>query len=257
MFRTNRSLKKIMTAMAYWAATRSPIAWVAGWIFRKHVYDGYGWIELPKSIDHQTASSILFRVYERPERILIDQWISPNTDCIELGASIGVISRVICARLRSQHRLIQVEASPELSALSSTNVKKMPFSDKVISVNAAVNYGGSDLAEFGAHNHSLSGRVAPSDAAISVPTTNLKIIRDKYRIRNYSLVMDIEGMEYDVIENDREALQGCLVMIAELHQGSAKQRQFSEKAEALGLHEVFRSHNVFVFKRNSTLSAAQ
>ena len=111
-------LGNIVRGFVYWALTAGPIGAAVGTLLRHRAFDRLGPVAVPRGTKPGTIGGIVFGVYEYPERVLIERWLPADLPCIELGCSIGVISRVILAKLRADQALIGVEASKDLLELS-------------------------------------------------------------------------------------------------------------------------------------------
>lgn len=85
-------------------------------------------------------------------------------------------------------------------------------------IHAALAYGDVET-QFSRGETNICGRVAEKsiDASFVVSTVSLeRLVRD-FSIRDYALVCDIEGSEWEMIANETAALGGCTQMIMEVH----------------------------------------
>ena len=59
-------------------------------------------------------SRFFFDIYEKPEKILVAQYVGKDDRVLELGACIGVISCITNRLINNKHDHVVVEANPEL-----------------------------------------------------------------------------------------------------------------------------------------------
>jgi len=234
----------------YWALTAGPVGVVVGRLMRHHAFDRHGPVAVPSGTKPDVIGGIVLGVYEYPERVLIERWLPPGADCIELGCSIGVISRVILHKLQTDHQLIAVEASVDLVGLAEKNVAAAGFSSRFRVIYGAVHYHG-DHVIFEKHKEHIRGRISTQQktGGITVPCTTLSRVIESGSVGMYSLVMDIEGSEFDVITEDTESLVNCQAIIAEVHGDTKSKNDFIENIEELGFKLAEAKHSVFAFVR--------
>jgi FkbM family methyltransferase len=244
-------MKKI-TAFLYWFGTASPIAWVLGNIFRRKTYDSLGSVYLPRNTTPRISSSILFNLYERPERVAVRQWLPPNFDCIEVGASIGIVSREILGKLNPDKKLFALEALPELCSLAIKNVDASGKNENFSITPKAISYHSSSVSFITDCDH-IAGRAAGSSGpqSLSVPGITLSEFVNSKTREGFSLVMDIEGMEFEVLAKDHTIFDRCQCLVVELHGNSPEKERFNQSVIKMGLQLVQSKHNVHVFRRLS------
>lgn len=246
------TLGNMVRGFVYWALTAGPVGVAVGKLLRHHAFDQHGPVAVPSGTKPDVIGGIVFGIYEYPERVLIERWLPPGADCIELGCSIGVISRVILHKLQTDYQLIAVEASADLVNLAEKNVAAAGFSSRFKSMHGAVHYHG-DHVIFEEHEEHIRGKVATQDktSSISVPCTTLSRVIKSNSLGMYSLVMDIEGSEFDVITKDSESLLTCQAIIAEVHGDAQKRAHFVDSVTKCGFKLVEVKHSVFAFVRTA------
>jgi FkbM family methyltransferase len=242
---------KLLRGIIYWLLTAGPVGVLSGWFFRHRCFDRAGPVVLPSDAKANIAGAIIFGVYEYPERKLIQRWLPVDLDCIELGCSIGVISRFILRKLEPERRLFAVEASERLLGLATQNVAAAGLLDRFTSTLGAVHYEGHYVT-FVDHGEHIRGKVARHSSADGIPTrcVTLAGIVKTNSIEDYSLVMDIEGSEFDVIANDSAYLRNCRAVIAEIHGDQAKLDSFVQGLTKNGFVPVEKKHSVMAFIRS-------
>ncbi len=208
----------------------------------------------PFVADH-TRAEMWWGMYESGERRAIETSLLDDTDIVELGASLGVVSSHLARRLGSGRRLVCVEADARLAASIRKNVANNAPRAKLEVVSAAIAYGADEVAlEFGFDT--TMGRVGgeSSAASVRVPAMSLSALLARHAIDSYALVMDIEGAEAEILARDREALIGCRQILAELHETErdgrhVTQEDLAREIEALGFVRAKQDGFVYVFNR--------
>jgi FkbM family methyltransferase len=246
-----RAIGSVIRGFGYWLLTAGPVGITVGTLLRHRAFDRLGPISVPRGTKPDIIGGIAFGIYEYPERVLIERWLPTDADCIELGCSIGVISRIILQKLQTDYQLIAVEASADLVNLAEINIAAAGFSSRFKSVHSAVHYHG-DHVIFEEHEEHIRGRVATQEKAggIAIPCTTLSRVLKNNFLGAYSLVMDIEGSEFDVITKDSESLVNCQAIIAEIHGDTKSKSDFVENIEGMGFKLAEIKHAVFAFVRH-------
>ena len=240
-----------LRGFVYWLLTAGPIGAIAGRVFRNRCFDYLGPVLLPAKAKPEVISAVLFRVYEFQERTLINRWLPRDFDCVEFGSSIGIISRIILNRLQVNRRLFAVEASAELLALAKKNIDAAGFSTRVTTIHGAVHYAG-DHVVFEEHDEHVRGRIAGAGKSkgVTTPCVTLEQVIQQSGLDRYSLVMDIEGSEFDVVAKDLKSLVACQAIIAELHGNEFTNDGFVRQLNQAGFALVDNKHSVFTFIRS-------
>lgn len=152
------------------------------------------------------------------EEIFIDRVysFSSSTDApviVDCGANIG-LATIFFKLLYPRGRILAIEADPKIANVLRKNVASFEFRDVEV-IHAAVWNTDAPVAftiEGGA-----SGHISPStetDASTNVPAWRLKTyLREKIDF----LKMDIEGAEYEVLEDCREELRWVENIFVEYH----------------------------------------
>ncbi len=212
-----------------------------------------------KRIKRKTVSDIYFGIYERAEIDQVIDYIDPDVDVIELGASIGVNSLHIRHCLSKDKKLVVVEADPELVDILLYNIKKNGMERGIEVLNCAIDYSGRDVVNFGVTESNLSGCVlgefnGSSARGVNVKATTLSALVDKYDYAEYTLVSDIEGMEIPIFIEDKKTLKNCKQIFLEIDGISYKNIDYSvddivDMICKCGFKVVDRYYNCVVFSR--------
>lgn len=158
--------------------------------------------------------------YEDVERYFIKKYLPTEAFVIELGASIGVIS---CHILEKKPvRLISFEAVEKWAQVAretlNLNFKDpIPFEVVQLAIGAV---GQSHVIFNSSSKDNLGGQISstPTDISMIVPAISLFDLNRIYNVPHGAwLIMDIEGMEWDIIKNQSDALGKYDGVIVECH----------------------------------------
>jgi len=173
-------------------------------------------------ITNSTKAQIFWLIYESAEIKFIQKYFPTGLDTIELGSSLGVVSSFIRSKMSKENRLICVEAFPDLCDLTILNLKLNGAYENTKVLNSALNYSDKNSHIFfnpGASN--TTGSISTDkikENSIKITKTSLCNVKEVNCIREYILVMDIEGAEIEIILNEEESLKDCKHLFVELHQ---------------------------------------
>lgn len=215
-------------------------------------------VHVPDWTDWTIKRELMRGTYEAPERALFDRCFRPDLPVVELGGSIGVLSSYVASRLNANTRYVIVEANPHVIPVTRQNVREREDELDIHIVNAAVAYG-SERVEFAANLDFLASRIATKaeEHSVSVEAITLGDVLREYDISgDYIAIIDIEGTEYDVFENDMKALQQAAVVIVETHPSIFEENgrelgTLLQRAEAAGLKVEKRIADSFAFVREA------
>lgn len=156
--------------------------------------------------------------YERDEVDLITHFVTGEYDVIELGAGIGVVSGVIESRLPPDRTFVVVEADDAKLPLLRSLRKK---NNLQFHIEHAAYSGDSNDVTLHRARHPTSSSVFQRDDnsnAVDVRGTDLATIRTKYGIDEFTLVADIEGAEFEMLDAELDLLEAaCRLLIVEFH----------------------------------------
>ncbi len=177
---------------------------------------------VPKGVAaDETVSSIFFGFYEGAEIRFIEQYIDRDTDVIELGASLGIVSSHIVRNLNRQSKFVAIEANEKLLPFTADNIRRHATAGvEWTLLNRAYSAREKELQFEVSSDHTANRRSSGGsmDSKV-VPCITLKELIAENRIQKYTLVSDIEGSEIEFLMEEEEALRGCQMMIIELHRG--------------------------------------
>ena len=204
------------------------------------------------NLTKETAHNIVQGWYENVEREFVREYIPSDSSVVELGGGIGYISTYISRQLDSPSTHIVVEANerliPSIENMADINGESFIILNRAYhpSKNPIDLY--CDTGEFVNSNVIGDGTVQES----SIETVTVEELISEYEIAQFSLVADIEGAEYELIDQEIDLLhRHCSTMIIEFHGEQEKIRKYCEQLERAGFELVESSDDVVVFKNRN------
>ena len=214
-------------------------------------------VRLPRGTKLGIRHAIATDAYEAAERELIRQHLRSDLPVIELGGCLGLVSGFISEHLDIEVDHLIVEANPELLDVCRANAtterranktqlihKAVAYTDKVVRFHASAN----------AHSSRLGDDNKPGN--VEVPACKLSDLLPKIDAESgYSLVCDIEGAEFDMFENDADALETCQLALVEVHPDVFESQgrslaAFLDFVRDTGLRQIDHVENVYAFARD-------
>ena len=245
-------------------AARILCSTLPGWIVSKRFgnripYCGHVVDLSAAPVPFATYASIYWGIYESAERRFILKYLKPDLAVIELGASLGAITSVIASRLQPKIELISVEANPSLEKSVMSNLRLNASHLAYTLHSAAIGYQESHV-DFQIADDNLNSSVrtvssnGKSEKSVRVACIRLSDLVESLSVRQYQLVCDIEGMEWEVVRHDAKALESCFQIILESHdsKGNGSAKDLLPKIKKLGFELVDSFGNVAVFRRSRT-----
>lgn len=157
--------------------------------------------------------------YEAKEARYIQSYLPAGAEVLELGASLGIVSSIILGQRPA--RLISYEAVKPLAEIARQVVAhNHPSAPWELVHCALANEGVSEVAFAWSPEHTQGGSVAGQDSATSlrVPAASLANVITRHQLGTASwLVMDIEGMEWEIARHQAAALRQFAGIIVECH----------------------------------------
>jgi len=180
-----------------------------------------------RSVTPAVKSYLYYGIYEKNEIDLVNKYLDPTDDVIELGSSIGVMGSIV-SHIQTTGKYISVEADPALLDANRKNLAINRKTDYVL-LNKAVDYSAETIT-FAKSADNLSGKVDGNGGdTVTVETISLDAICEQYELKNFVLVCDIEGAEISIILNDEKALSKCAKIIIELHDTEYQGKSYTKQ----------------------------
>lgn len=168
----------------------------------------------PDSVTDEIYCSLVRDTYEAEEAELVREYLPSDTDVIELGAGLGYVSCVIDDELSEDRRQLAVEPNPHIvPRLRRTKVlNDAGFTVREEAYGSESNTVRLDLGD------AFWTATTSRDEGIEVSAATLSSLRDDAGLSTFSLVMDIEGGEYEVLTAEMDLLEACCpVIVVEFH----------------------------------------
>lgn len=214
-------------------------------------------VEVPIRVGVGVCNALLRGKYEPDEAAMILKHLPGDLPVIELGGSLGVISRFVRSRLSADTRHLIVEANRDLVDICTANAQRDAAPGATEVINAALYYDGP-VARFGigrdVHTSALDDGSGGANL-VDVPAITFSQLCNRLGTSSQlSLVSDIEGGEYDLFFREADLLDRIDTAIVELHPQSYAASGGSieallRKCEAVGLRVIDQQADVYVFKR--------
>lgn len=153
--------------------------------------------------------------YERQEATLVRRYLPPDVDVVELGAGIGYVSCIIDGVLHDDRTHLAVEPHP---AVSSVLEETRALNDAAYIVCEAAYSASPGVVRLDLGHEYWNTRARSGPDAVTVQAVNLRLLCDRYALDEFSLVMDIEGSEYELLLSELDLLEArCPFLIVEFH----------------------------------------
>lgn len=169
-----------------------------------------------EGIDGDAKTAMLTNHYEMPERSAVTQYLRRDLPVIELGGSIGVVACLTNKLLKDRRAHVVVEANPFAIPHLERNRQRNRCRFEII--NRAIAYG-AETVTFRPSSKMCGNSITEEGdkPQVTVPTAHLgDLVRDR-GFKLFTLVCDIEGLEYDLVSHEAEALKKADTIIMETH----------------------------------------
>lgn len=168
----------------------------------------------------EIKAALLLGGYESGEYRFVQRHLPRDVDVVELGGSLGVISCTTRRAIAPERRMVIVEADPRLANSLRRNLALNGCETNTTVAEVAISYGGGDTVAFAMGESSVSGRIAseaPDLQTVQVPARTLSGLLDEHGITDFALISDIEGVEWQILRHDLDALARARIIIMETH----------------------------------------
>lgn len=198
--------------------------------------------------------------YEAPEREALKKFLDPKLPVVEFGGCIGVVSCLTNKKLQAPEKHVVVEANPDMIPLLEKNRDRNRCHFTVL--HRAIAYGSNEIT-FYRNDVFLSSNVRNAwgespDRAVRVLTISLRNILDELGFGRCTLICDIEGAEFDLVQHEADVLRQSVVsLMIEVHDwidAELAQSMFS-KLQEISFNPVYKKGGTYIFQ-NSVLNQA-
>jgi FkbM family methyltransferase len=173
--------------------------------------------------------------YELPERVLAKRYLRSTAAVLELGGCIGVVACVINRMLQQPRRHVVVEGNPSIVPVLKHNRDLNGCAFQI--VHGVVTQSAQPRMSVGLVMD--SNQLA--DTGIEVPALSIEYLERIHALRFDTLVMDIEGGEYNVLHENSNRLPSLNTAIIEFHPwliGEAKTAELYRLLSEAGLRKA-------------------
>lgn len=159
----------------------------------------------------EIKSLIRTKLYEKNEMLAIEKLKMYGEDLIDLGSSIGLTSLKVVQNT-SNKKIVLVEPISEY--LNYSKIQLEPFKkNSYFYENKAIDYSKENKFIDKDVNNLLS-KLSDNEGQ-KVTKITISEILEKYSIKTYNLIIDIEGNSFDPLFYEETALKNCKKMIIE------------------------------------------
>lgn len=247
---------------SYWKIRRRLLRWIIPeWVWPEYVeLDG-----VQIRIRHAPYSFATKRIlvkgeYETSERDLLKGKIIPGDNIIEMGGSIGILTAILSHMTGKSGKVISVEASPQIGNYSRSwlrekgNVEVITgFGFPVYALEKTMRINGLDESA-----GSLGGIVSYSiddhqSGNLDQNVYDIRKIITLFNIQPTVLVIDVEGSEKTIIENDPSLPESVRLILMELHPhlyGMDSMEKIVHTLIQSGFELKEKQAHVYLFERN-------
>jgi FkbM family methyltransferase len=186
--------------------------------------------------DKSTLIELFTNKYEAAERQAVARYLKREIPVIELGGSMGVVACMTNRLLKNPTAHVVVEANP--LAIPQLELNKKLNGSHFEIVNRAIAYG-TDSVTFRPSANLAGNSItrAGDQPPVTVDTCELGDLVQDRGFKKFTLVCDIEGLEYDLVCHEGDILKNADTIIMETHAryiGADKFREMMAKIEDLG-----------------------
>jgi FkbM family methyltransferase len=198
-----------------------------------------------------SKAAMLTNLYELPERRAVARYLRRDLPVVELGGSIGVVACVTNRLLKDRTAQIVVEANPLAIPHLERNRQLNRCQFEIM--NRAIAYG-SNTVTFSPSSDMCGNSVTSGgdQTPVTVPTVQLSDLLRHRGFSRFTLVCDIEGMEYEMVCHEAEALNNADTIIMETHARLIGEQKFSSmmtRLQELGFRVIEETGFVVVLQK--------
>jgi FkbM family methyltransferase len=218
-------------------------------------YKGYKFTVPKKYATPNILKRFENKTYESDEITLIDLYVKPHNIVLELGACLGITSVITNKILHNNKNHVVVEANTELidNLIKVKELNKCEYKVENCIVSK-VN------KKFYIYNKVVAGSAHRQDSRetgrteLIVPCISLPQLSKKHGLLFDTLIIDIEGGEYELIyQHQKYIRENVKLIIVELHGHLMNDKKFNEKCikllKILKFKQENNINNVYVFTK--------
>lgn len=228
---------------------------IPNWIWPKSIsYQGIEISIRDSGYSTGTKYALWKRVYENDELHFVNEHIKEGDFVLELGASLGIVTRLLSKKVGKSGKVIAVEASKKVF---NQEYSKIRLLENVTYINAlGIPCNGLNHSKY--KNLVFEDGISTLGGKLNYVTTqtsenvivDLGVLEEGYQ--RYCLVVDIEGAEQEILNEKASIDPRIKIVIIELHPGiygaqienEIKNKLLSQEFKLLDCR-----NSVFVYRR--------
>ena len=200
---------------------------------------------------HTTRVDLLTSRYEREERRAVIRHLPRKMPVVELGGSLGVVACLTNRLLADPTAHVVVEANPLVIPHLVRNKELNQCQFEI--VNKAIAYGTPSVTFSPAIDSFGSSTVRNGEGeTVTVDAVRLGDLVHDRGFTGFTLICDIEGLEYEVVCEEPQIMREASLIIMETHArliGEDKVQSMMNKLHYLGYRVIERRGFVIVLQR--------
>ena len=176
------------------------------------------------NLENYVFGSIFFKFYEKAEIFFLKKYFKPITT-VDVGSGLGILSGILKKKYPKKKFL---------SILIEANKKNLTYSKKLFKLNKINNnvqflnyvFRGSSKKHFSFDiGNTLDSKIRLSKQKDTrIKRIMFDQIKQKYQLKNFQIIFDIEGEEFNFDKSLLKKLKYCNRAIIEIHTKSKKKQ---------------------------------
>lgn len=160
--------------------------------------------------------------YEREETECVDLYLEEDDDVVELGGGIGYLACYVDQRLDDDRTHVVVEPNGHLVPLVERHRELNDATFDLLNAAYATDRSIVELSVPDAFWEASLRDANDADRTLHAGAVDLETILDTFDLSDIALVVDVEGSEVDLIENNLDLLESaCRLLVVEYHYENA------------------------------------
>ncbi|XOJ89841.1 hypothetical protein ABXT57_02900 [Methylophilaceae bacterium Uisw_097] len=155
--------------------------------------------------------------YECSERLLVNKYLRPSDSVIELGSSIGILSKIIANKINLTSSLYCLEADENLIQAAQETINDCS-NQNIHFFNGFFAFAvDQNTYVFDRSLGSLGGQLVKTDKKIGITIDDLNTLYNQKRMKANFLICDIEGSEESLLIKNSKIPLTIKRLLIELH----------------------------------------
>ena len=159
-------------------------------------------------------SRLYFDIYEGPERTLAHKWVGRRATVLELGGCVGVVSCVVNRLLESPEKHVVVEANP---TLIETLTENRDTNGCAFQIENCILSNATEAEFYISRVMTANRKDSGVGTRVKVEAQTVEALEVRYGLKFDTLILDIEGGEFEFFTENADRLGELNLVILELH----------------------------------------